>query len=127
MMRVMILDSSEQWIAQISDLLIDTLPKIQIIAHSLDGSNGLSKVLRLMPDLVLVNCLLPDINGIEVARRIKAISKSVKIIIYSSYFLMKCYQELPPIPATDTYDAFIDLNEFFSLLPGIINNLYPDA
>lgn len=51
-----------------------------------DGIEGLEKVQTLCPDLVLLDIILPRMNGYEVCRRIKSDKKTQKIpvVIYSN-------------------------------------------
>ncbi|MBI3979195.1 MAG: response regulator [Chloroflexi bacterium] len=42
------------------------------VALATDGEEGLRRVQELRPDLVLLNLMLPKLDGFEVARRLKA-------------------------------------------------------
>ncbi|MBU6503509.1 MAG: response regulator transcription factor [Burkholderiaceae bacterium] len=43
------------------------------VSHALDGLGGLARVQELAPDLVILDLMLPDIDGLEVCRRIRAL------------------------------------------------------
>lgn len=58
---------------------------IEVIGEVSDGHSALKLIEELAPDLVLLDIALPDINGIEVARRVSAKHAAVKIIALSMY------------------------------------------
>ena len=43
------------------------------VAHAADGQSGLEQVQQHAPDLVILDLMLPDIDGLEVCRRIRAL------------------------------------------------------
>jgi DNA-binding response OmpR family regulator len=43
-----------------------------VVFHAADGRNGLAEVLRVRPDVVLLDLMLPGMNGHEVCREIRA-------------------------------------------------------
>ena len=44
------------------------------VSHAGDGHSGLSAVQSAPPDLVILDRMLPDMDGLEVCRRIRAMS-----------------------------------------------------
>ena len=68
------------------DLLIQLLgPDYRILVHT-DALSGLKGIEAQLPDLILLDVLLPDIDGIEVCRRIKTnpVTQDIPIIILTS-------------------------------------------
>lgn len=51
------------------------------VAEAANGTDALDMVRRLLPALVLLDVKLPDINGLEVCRRIKAESDSSTVLV----------------------------------------------
>jgi DNA-binding NarL/FixJ family response regulator len=49
------------------------------------GLVGLEAVERLRPDLALVDLLLPDLNGIEVIRRMRRVAPQTRVVALSMY------------------------------------------
>ena len=58
---------------------------VRIIGEAANGSQGLSIVMDAKPDIVLTDVKMPIMDGIEMARRIRAELPKVKIIFLSSY------------------------------------------
>ena len=50
-----------------------------------DGETALKKFLEFKPSLILLDIRLPDINGIEVLRKIKEINKDVNVIMITAF------------------------------------------
>ena len=58
---------------------------IQIVGEAANGRQGLSVVLNTQPDIVLTDVKMPVMDGIELARHIRAELPKTKIIFLSSY------------------------------------------
>ncbi len=56
------------------------------VSAAVDGESGLAKTAELRPTLVLLDLLLPGVNGFEVLERLKANPelKSIPIIVFSN-------------------------------------------
>lgn len=51
---------------------------------ALDGSNGLEKTLEFEPDLVILDLMLPGVDGWELCRRLKDSMKDIKVLMLSA-------------------------------------------
>ena len=58
-------------------------PEFQIIGEASDGLEAVRKSEELQPDLILLDIDLPELNGIEAARRISAIAPGSTILFVS--------------------------------------------
>jgi DNA-binding NarL/FixJ family response regulator len=58
-------------------------PDLRVIAEASDGLEAVQKAVELRPDLILLDIGLPTMNGIEAARRIRAVVPNAKIIFVS--------------------------------------------
>ena len=54
------------------------------VAHAADGQTGLRLVTQQSTDLVLLDLMLPDVDGFEVCRRLRAAGYTMPIIILSA-------------------------------------------
>ena len=50
-----------------------------------DGEEGLKEYKKHLPDIVLSDFSMPNMNGIEMAKKIKDINKNQKIVLISAY------------------------------------------
>ena len=80
--RVLVVDDYEPWRRYISKAL-ETQPDLQIIGEAVDGLQAVKDAEQLRPDLILLDIALPEVNGIETARRIRKISDNSKILFVS--------------------------------------------
>jgi DNA-binding NarL/FixJ family response regulator len=55
----------------------------EVIGQVSTGLAAVEKVLELKPRLVVLDLLLPEMNGIEVVRRLRNVSRDTRLLIYS--------------------------------------------
>jgi len=48
-----------------------------------DGSSGVAQFVELKPDLVLIDLAMPDINGLETAKRMSALNPEVPLVLFT--------------------------------------------
>lgn len=60
-------------------------PQLKIVGRAVSGDEALQKSRQLQPDLILLDLILPDLNGVEVARRLKTQPSPPRIIILTLY------------------------------------------
>jgi DNA-binding NarL/FixJ family response regulator len=80
--RILIADDFRDWRRQVHSLL-QARATWQVIAEAVDGTEAVQRAEELKPDLILLDIGLPQLNGIEVARRIRQLSPNSKIIFVS--------------------------------------------
>jgi DNA-binding NarL/FixJ family response regulator len=60
-------------------------PGLDIIGEAADGREALEAVERLQPDVLVVDVVMPHLNGLEVTRRIGALSSRTNVLVLSMY------------------------------------------
>jgi NarL family two-component system response regulator LiaR len=65
--------------------LFRSLPEIDVIGEAEDGWEAIAEVERLQPDVVLMDLLMPELDGIEATRRITAERPDVRILVLTSF------------------------------------------
>jgi len=78
--RVLLVDDHELFRRGVKSLLTAE-PDIEVVGEAHNGREALAKAQELMPDLVLMDISMPEINGLEATRRVKQAMPYVKILI----------------------------------------------
>jgi DNA-binding NarL/FixJ family response regulator len=65
--------------------LLDRAPEIEVVGEARDGLQALQFVKELQPDVLLLDIEMPEMDGIEVARRLQELDIKVRILILSAY------------------------------------------
>ena len=63
--------------------LLSQEPDMQVIADAQDGREAIELVGRLRPDVVLMDVVMPELNGIEATRQIQKEYPSVRVLALS--------------------------------------------
>mgnify|MGYP001582734566 CR=1 FL=1 len=92
------------------------------IASATDGESAIQMTRRLKPDLVLLDLLLPKINGFEVLRVIKAdpVLKNIPVIVLSN---LGDASDMEKAKTLGAVDYFIKASTNLSTLTEKVNNL----
>lgn len=64
--------------------LVEGYTSMEVIAQSGDGAEGYDLCIEHNPDLVILDIMLPNLNGSEVLRRLKAKNPRINILIFSA-------------------------------------------
>lgn len=64
-------------------LLLQMQADIEVVGEAANGRDAVQGVARSRPDVVILDVIMPELNGIEAARQILADNPAVKIIILS--------------------------------------------
>ncbi|MGH9445037.1 MAG: response regulator [Terriglobia bacterium] len=81
--RVMIADHQQLFRGFLKRML-QTDPMLKVVAEAADGNEAVRLATQLDPDLVLMNIDMPQPDGLEVTRQIKASRPGTKVILLSS-------------------------------------------
>ncbi len=64
---------------------LETIPDIQVVGEASSGEEALIQVAELIPDIVLLDLIMPGMDGIETTRRVKHISPRTQVVVLTSY------------------------------------------
>ena len=75
---VLVVDDLDQWRRLVSAAL--KKQGLHVIEEAADGPEALQKAEDLQPDLIVLDIGLPTLNGIDVARQIRTVSRKSKVV-----------------------------------------------
>ena len=65
--------------------VLTKVPDIDVVGEAGDASDGLAQAHALQPDVVVLDIRLPDLNGIEVAARLRDAGSSARVVALSAF------------------------------------------
>ena len=65
--------------------LLDAQPGWEVVGEAATGPAALEMVSELQPDVVVLDLSLPELHGLEVARRIRATSPAVEVLVLTMH------------------------------------------
>ena len=85
MIRVLIVDDHEV-VRQGLRYMLEQRPDFEVVGEGSDGEEAIALVTDLLPDVVLLDLLMPRADGITVVREIKRLAPTTQIVILTSYY-----------------------------------------
>lgn len=64
---------------------LETIPDFDVVGEAESGEKALKLVSELIPDIVLLDLIMPGMDGVETTRRIKQISPRTQVVVLTSY------------------------------------------
>jgi NarL family two-component system response regulator LiaR len=64
---------------------LNTIPEFDVIGECSSGEEALHMVAEHIPDIVLMDLIMPGMDGIETTRQIKKISPRTQVVVLTSY------------------------------------------
>jgi NarL family two-component system response regulator LiaR len=64
---------------------LDTVADIRVVGEAVSGEEAVIMTEEFVPDVVLMDLILPGMDGLEATRRIKEISPCTQVVVLTSY------------------------------------------
>jgi NarL family two-component system response regulator LiaR len=65
--------------------LLEREEGIDVVAEASDGKEAVQKAIKKRPDVVVMDFAMPELNGIEATRQIKAVAPGIAILVLTAY------------------------------------------
>lgn len=72
-------------VRQALKVLLETDPEFEIVGETSDGLETVSLVEKLRPDVLLLDLIMPSLNGLEVTRQICQRAPEVRVVVLSMH------------------------------------------
>ena len=112
-MRTILVDDYPPLLAALATLL-RTYGGVEIVGRANTGSDGLKLAAEQVPDLVLVDFSMPDMDGVAVTRKLKAGPNPPKVVVMSFHAEPE-YRDMAMHAGADAYLVKTDL--YHELMP----------
>jgi len=65
--------------------LLATEPDIEVVGEAQDGREAVATAKQLQPDVILMDLVMPELDGLEATRRILAAQPEVRVLVLTSF------------------------------------------
>ena len=117
--RILLVDDYPDFLESAARFL-STVPQVDLVGHAFSGPEAIQQSRRLRPDLVLMDLAMPDMNGLEATRQIKAQIGAPRVVILSLYD-NPAYRRMATAAGADYFLNKSDLGE--ALVP-LVHELF---
>ncbi len=83
-LKALVIDDSALYRKILSDLLAE-IPEVELIGTAPNGRMALEKIEKSAPDFVTLDFEMPELDGLEVLKRLKAMNSPVKAVMISAH------------------------------------------
>ena len=81
--RILLVDDNLA-VRRILRVAIETETDLEVCGEAIDGPDGIEKAEHLFPDLIVLDLLMPTMNGLQVAQILKKDMPTVPIILFTA-------------------------------------------
>lgn len=123
MLKVLLVDDEIITIRMLQDLIDWKKYQLQLIGYAQDGLQAVDMFLKYEPDIVISDIKMPNMTGIELVRKTKALNKETAIILVSAYSDFAYISEAMKMGCSDYILKPIDENELDEALKKVVEKI----
>jgi DNA-binding NarL/FixJ family response regulator len=82
--KILLVDDSQAFLTAVRRF-IHSMNGVEVVGQAHDGLEALAMAAKLMPDLMLLDISMPELNGLEVAKQMQAWPQSPRIVFLSMH------------------------------------------
>jgi chemotaxis response regulator CheB len=111
-MNILVVDDDRE-VRLLIRMAINDCEGAQVVGEARNGEEAVREVMRLQPDVVIMDVKMPVMDGIEATRRVKQLAPNTTVVAFSSIEDPKINAELKKAGASknfgrDQLDAMLD-------------------
>jgi NarL family two-component system response regulator LiaR len=65
--------------------MLEIVPDMEVVGEAADGQTGVAQAAALRPDVILMDLVMPEMDGIEAIRQIKVQQPEARILVLTSF------------------------------------------
>jgi len=65
--------------------VLETVPDIELIGEAVNGREAVAEAARLKPDVILMDLVMPEMDGLEAIRQIKAQQPEARLLVLTTF------------------------------------------
>ncbi|MGD1821884.1 MAG: response regulator transcription factor [Pleomorphochaeta sp.] len=119
MIKLIIVDDESSTIRGIKRMINRQQTGFVVVGEAMDGNQGIRIATDLSPDVIITDIRMPNLNGIEMMKQIKAKLPKTKFVVLSGYGEFDYAQEAIKVGAIDYLLKPISSKNFYPLLEKI--------
>ncbi len=123
MYSLVIADDEEIERAAFRLLINKNFPEINVIDEAVNGVELVDKIMKLTPDIAIVDINMPGINGLEAIKIIKQNNVKTKIIIHTAYSEFEYAQQALALEADEYLLKPVKRDKIISVIKKVIDNI----
>lgn len=119
--RALVVDDEEL----IAELLAETLRASGVeVTTAFDAKDALQTYLNMLPDIVFSDYIMPDIDGIQLMKSLKAIEPKLPVVLFSGYYekLLKAVEKESVKPEATMRKPFLRVDKINEIMNNLIAN-----
>ena len=93
-MKKVVVIEDQTAVREMISQVVRTQPGFEVVAESGDGHAAYKTCIEHRPDLVILDIMLPGLNGAEVLRRFSKQLKNTRVLVFSGYYNQALVSEL---------------------------------